>query len=131
MRSLLQSKGYDGIVYRNAMEGARDAEGPIGQKLRATHEDLRDQWDAAIDNDTIPEEDLRRLDDRVTQAAKAYDQHMRKVGKDSYIVFNPNQVRSQFAAFDPKQASSGNILKGLMPFAPPAAAAMSRSDDSK
>jgi hypothetical protein len=34
---------------------------------------------------------------------------------DVGVVFNPNQIRSQFAAFDPSRAKESDILAGTIP----------------
>lgn len=45
---------------------------------------------------------------------------------DTVAVFDPNQIRSTKAAFDPKKAKSGNILYGFLPVAGAGGAAASQ-----
>ena len=38
-------------------------------------------------------------------------------GSEEYMVLNPSQVRSKFAAFDPKSIGSSDLMAGVIPFA--------------
>jgi hypothetical protein len=46
--------------------------------------------------------------------SKGFDAfHVHEMGSKNMAVFEPNQIRSKFAAFDPKKSGSGNISAGI------------------
>jgi hypothetical protein len=63
----------------------------------------------------------RALRERFADSTDQYTEFLKSHGYDSLVsprdkiinVFDPSQIRSKFAAFDPKKASSGNISAGL------------------
>ncbi len=116
-RDLLQSKGYDGIVYKNAVEGAKAVEGQQGALLRGRAEKIDALKHALIDSRDSTPEQIYTVEKEHRAALQDYNSHILKNAKDSYIVFNPNQVRSRFAKFDPAQASSGDIMRAAIPIA--------------
>lgn len=55
--------------------------------------------------------------------------HSNRVMQDIRVVFEPNQIRSKFAEFNPKKAKSGNIAAGLGAVGLGAAGAAQASDE--
>jgi hypothetical protein len=105
MRRLIESKGYDGIVYRNTGETAGGAE----TMKRQT--DLLAALSASQKRRGRPpgqydEEDQQTPEYQAWNAAYERDQDFRaRNAEDSYIVFHPEQVKSatgNTGAFNPK-----------------------------
>ena len=100
IRNLIKAKGYDGIVYKNQFEvsGRNDAIRRVA--------DLYTQTDG-LHPRQIPESLHREID-----AAKRHKEAVEKNnGEDSYIVFDPHQIKSAIGnrgTFDP---SDPNILR--------------------
>jgi 2'-5' RNA ligase len=116
LRNLIESKGHDGIVYRNQGESEL-----IDEKLKALAEQMhqaRVALDAVLPGDkritqrhieTVPE--ARAYQTAVT----AYEEYQQTSGSDSYIAFHPGQVKSATGnrgTFDP---ASPNILEQREP----------------
>lgn len=107
LRDLVQSKGYDGIVYRNT--GETGGSEPFRQRMA----EARAKMDEAFGEKKYsfsPEDQQHPAYQEWKNANNSYDRHREQNAQDSYIAFRPNQVRSQFAAFDPKNASKGMLL---------------------
>jgi len=65
-------------------------------------------------------EDVRRAIQEAGYDGIVYTNKFERPGVDSHIVFEPSDLRSRFAAFDPSRSQSGNILAGLAVAAPTA-----------
>ena len=101
-----QKAGYDSVTFNNVYDNASGEiplkpkpkkEGPLSDDLLA----LLDEFDASGLSDSIPDVALP------PEIPKNYD----PVNVD--VVFNPNQVRSTNAAFDPADIGKSGLLKSL------------------
>ena len=134
IRMLMQKDGYDGVKYKNEAEnkfGDRGGFTVEGQKayneLNKEHHELRkaialrrppppaagaskvevEQWlKSSEPKPTVAE--AKRLDNIEKEKAKL--EETETYSPFSYIVFDPSNIRSRFAAFDPEKAESANIL---------------------
>jgi len=134
IRMLMQKDGYDGVKYKNEAEnkfGDRGGFTVEGQKayneLNKEHHELRkaialrrppppaagaskvevEQWlKSSEPKPTVAE--AKRLDNIEKEKAKL--EETETYSPFSYIVFDPSNIRSRFAAFDPENAESANIL---------------------
>ncbi|MEK9749108.1 MAG: hypothetical protein VW333_10340 [Pseudomonadales bacterium] len=134
IRMLMQKDGYDGVKYKNEAEnkfGDRGGFTVEGQKayneLNKEYHELRkaialrrppppavgaskvevEQWlKSSEPKPTVAE--AKRLDNIEKEKAKL--EETETYSPFSYIVFDPSNIRSRFAAFDPEKAESANIL---------------------
>lgn len=89
LRSLIESKGYDGIVYKNKYESIG------GPELRAAAAKFKAEHSPFTPADRA---EYKRL-------KAAIDENISRNGEDSYIVFHPEQIKSAIGnsgAFDRK-----------------------------
>ena len=134
IRMLMQKDGYDGVKYKNEAEnkfGDRGGFTVEGQKayneLNKEHHELRkaialrrppppaagaskvevEQWLKSSEPKPTAAE-AKRLDNIEKEKAKL--EETETYSPFSYIVFDPSNIRSRFAAFDPKRADSASIL---------------------
>jgi len=103
----LQSKGYDGIVYKNQYEV------PGGAKLRRVRDDAWDEFEKARARDGGMIGDAHSTPEyrRWLSLDVAFNALVEKSSEDSYIAFDSNQIKSAVGnagTFDPK---SDDILR--------------------
>jgi hypothetical protein len=106
IREYIQSKGHDGIVYRNTGESGGS------EPYRAAINDIVRQLDEKYGSDrgSGAKKAADPLYKDWEEANRSYERHREKNAEDSYIAFDPTQVKSATAnsgAFDPRDA---NIL---------------------
>ena len=132
MRAMISAEGFDGVRYLNEVENAYgnvasltpEASAQVA-RLRQQYEDIMNavvarrgpvpddpaQIDAWLASKPTPTpEEAARID-----AITAEMERVRDAGAGdphSYIVFDPANIRSRFAKFDPRNLGSGNILAG-------------------
>lgn len=105
LRELIQSKGYDGIVYKNTGESVG---GEIYRKaILEADKNMQAYLNKGGKRGT---EEYNKLHHKWSEVFADYEQHRKTFAEDSYIAFHPEQVRSVFAEFDPKKTKSKNIL---------------------
>ncbi len=105
LRDLIESKGYDGIVYKNTGEVAGS------EPYRAAERSARARVDEAFGSNKYSfskEEQSHPAYQEWQKAQDSYRRHRETMGEDSYIAFRPEQAKSRFAAFDPQ--AKGKIL---------------------
>jgi len=106
LRSYLQNQGYDGIVYRNEKEvpeaasHIKQANLHLSNFVAATKSS---PYKVSKEHQQHPEY-VNYLKE-MNRAAQMVDHF----ADDSYIVFNPNQIRKTTATFDKDRSHSGNI----------------------
>lgn len=106
MRKFLQSKGYDGVVYKNEGETAG------ADVYRQREAEARDRFAEARDKpnkvfmDVTAEDRLSPEYQTWKQAEAAYEKFRNENAEDSWIAFDPTQIKSVFnrGTFDPKDA---------------------------
>lgn len=110
---MLKDAGYDGVIYKNT--------GEVPPFLQ----DQMDKLSLELGRDTAKAVEMMGSPDPVIQArgsqlrdatgnASLDAEALRKLSvPDSIAVFEPNQLRSPHAKFDPKNSNSGNILAGI------------------
>jgi len=135
MRRMVEAEGHDGIKYSNQVEntyGDRADLTPEAKKIKSGLEaDLRKIQKTISDRDPAPPlgSDVatlqRWLDRPKIEPTTAEAAELERVNKalqysnfetgdpNSYIVFDPSNVRSRFAQFDPAKAGSADILAGF------------------
>ena len=135
MRRMVEAEGHDGIKYSNQVEntyGDRADLTPEAKKIKSELEaDLRKIQKTISDRDPAPPlgSDVatlqRWLDRPKIEPTTAEAAELERVNKalqysnfetgdpNSYIVFDPSNVRSRFAQFDPAKKDSADILAGL------------------
>lgn len=107
IREYIQSKGYDGIVYKNTGEvgGSTEYRQKISDAREAmlkAHPGWKGKNSFGIEDQKVPE--YKAWSD----AKKAYDNYREKAGQDSYIAFDPTQIKSATGnrgTFDPDNPS--------------------------
>lgn len=110
LRDLIESKGYDGVVYRNTGE----VQG--GHELHRVEREKFKEMQAALGLKpgrtwgVTPEQQKHPAYVAYSEAEKANKAFREKNAEDSFIAFRPQQVRSRFAAFDPANKDSGFLL---------------------
>lgn len=114
--------------FKNFFAHVRPGENIIPAKLRVQNPvrmndtNWGDPSRVAADNPslnlpTTSMESIRRELERRGHDGIVYANQVEGVGKDSYVVFDPNQVRSRFAAFDPAKRNSSDLLASMAPAA--------------
>ena len=94
IRKFLQSKGYDGIVYRNSAEVTGGAE--YAKRQDALWEVLQKaQLKRGKSINSMDTEDQKTPEYKAFSAARqAYEEYRKKNAEDSYIAFSPEQIKS-------------------------------------
>lgn len=112
IRNLIERKGYDGIVYKNT--GETGGSEPYREALSAARAKLEEAFPDTLGDkhafSFTPEEQQHPAYQAWRKADDSYDRYRKENAQDSYIAFYPNQVRSKFAEFDPKNAKKGGLL---------------------
>ena len=109
IREFLQSKGYDGVVYKNTGEvaGAGEYRNAVRFARNALPADVLRLWDSG---EGIPAEDRKGAAYiNYSQAEKAYAQFIEDNGQDSYIAFERTQIKSAIGnrgTFDPNNPNT-------------------------
>lgn len=112
LRDFLERKGYDGLVYRNT--GEVGGSEPYRETIKAARDELQAAFPGKKGSWSFsPEEQKHPAYIKWRKANDSYDRHREAMGEDSFIAFRPQQVRSRFAAFDPKKKDSGNLLASV------------------
>lgn len=112
LRDLIRSKGYDGIVYKNTGESG----GPLTAQYRADRDAALNELRASQRARGKSENAFDREDQatpeyqRYSRAAERDSAYREETGEDSFIAFDPAQLRSTVAAFDPKNRGKNMIL---------------------
>jgi len=140
IRSVLKSSGYDGVKYKNLVESEYGDAGTkildsSKKDLDAAREALRRYEDKILErrpplpDDPTDKTAMRRFLDSSGNALdyatpdeaaqiQAMDAAISKIQDNpanyadpySYIIFDPSNIRSRFAAFDPSKADSADLL---------------------
>lgn len=144
LKNIVTDAGYDGIKYRNEAEAlglmTRESEAAKRALYREINS-IKDQFpgkppppsfdDLAVDPGAVekwmalPESPLPAW--ATTRVSELQDQisNLERHDEHSWIAFDPEQVRSRFAKFDPAKRDSGDLLAGLaMPVAAGSALAL-------
>lgn len=93
IRKLLMSHGYDGIVYKNTGETGG------GPELRKAADQARNEMMLEFPpgkSSFAPEDQKRPAYVKYKEAQKAYEDFRNKNAEDSYIAFEPTQIKSIF-----------------------------------
>jgi hypothetical protein len=108
-RDMMERRGYDGIIYRNTGETPGlmpfiEEETRRTKALREAYPDYRGS--ATPELQQTPE---YRAMKEAHERRWAFMEDPANT-QDSIAVFRPNQIRSRFARFDPRNAESGSLL---------------------
>ena len=109
---LLKEKGYDGIVYKNTGEipdFIKENIDKLEHELAAKRYQLKDELGVNPKNRALYDDQTRMIWDALGDVTKLKEMTV----DDSKAVFDPNQVRSIFAAFDKRFKDSDNIMAGI------------------
>lgn len=107
LRDLIQSKGYDGIVYKNT--GETGGSEPFRQRVEEAKARMNEAF-GGKKSSWSREDQQHPTYQEYSKAEKAYEKHRQENAQDSYIAFHPNQVRSKFAEFNPANKDKGFLL---------------------
>lgn len=107
IRRMIESKGYDGIVYKNTGEVA--GSDPYRAAIAAARKKV-DEAFGGSKSSFSPEEQVHPAYQEWIKAHDSYMKYREANGEDSYIAFKPQQVRSRFAAFDPANKGKSGLL---------------------
>lgn len=107
MRDLIESKGYDGIVYKNTGEVAGSES--YREVIRVAKSKMEEALGKGKNSFSV-EDQKHPAYQEWSKAHRSYDRHREAMGEDSYIAFRPEQVRSRFAKFDPKKKGKSGLL---------------------
>jgi hypothetical protein len=102
VREFLQSKGYDGVVYKNTGE-VRGSE-PFRERIAAAREEMKKVFPKGQNGFDHADQQVPAYK-AWSEANKAYEDHRIAAGTDSYIAFRPEQVKSAVGnrgTYDPK-----------------------------
>ena len=104
LRDLIESKGYDGVVYKNTGEtgGAEPYRKTKTSALAALDKRQKELGIGDADSRELPEYKA------VVEAERAYKAYRNQNAEDSFIAFRPNQIKSAIAnrgTFDPRDAN--------------------------
>lgn len=111
VREFLQQHGYDGIVYKNSGE-VTGAE-PFREKIASAQDALEARFGKGKNSFSVEDQKTPEFQ-AYSEATEAYRAHRESAGTDSYIAFEPTQIKSATAnsgAFDPKNKKF-NFLPG-------------------
>lgn len=107
IREFIQSKGYDGVVYKNTGETAGADE--YRRAVQIAKAGLPSEWRG---KNSFSVEDMKNpAYVKWSEAQAAYDRFREEAAEDSYIAFEPTQIKSaigNIGAFDP---NNPNILQ--------------------
>lgn len=110
MRKFIKSLGHDGIVYRNEKE-VPEADGHL--KKAQEHLDQFIKETGANPRKLTPEQKQHPLYKEHMKETLRAEHMINHFAQDSYIVFDPNQVRSIDAKFDKNKSDSGNMTESF------------------
>jgi len=113
IREFLQSKGYDGVVYRNTGEVA-GGERYAQEQSRATKAMIESQRRRGKPVSTYDQEDQKTPEYQAHKAAyEAYTKFREDNAKDSYIAFERTQIKSAIGNRGTFDAANTNIHKSI------------------
>lgn len=107
IREFIQSKGYDGVVYKNTGETQGASE--YRDKIKVAKDELNKVFPKAKSSFNLEDQQVPEYI-KYSELNKEYEKFREENAEDSYIAFESNQIRSVNAAFDPDHADSANIL---------------------
>jgi len=109
IREFLQSKGHDGVIYKNTGEVVGGE--PFRAKIAVARAAMLQSFGAKSKNSFSLEEQKNPAYKTYAAAEKAYRDHRETVGTDSYIAFNPTQVKSAIGNTGAFDATKADITK--------------------
>ncbi len=125
IREYLQSKGYDGVVYKN--EGEVAGSEPFRERLAQAREAMdkvfpKGKNSFSLNDQKVPEYIAW------SNAQAAYAAHRKNAGTDSYIAFSPTQIKSAIGNRGTYDPNDPNILnQGGDPVAAPSTPPLGRT----
>ena len=92
IREFIQSKGYDGVVYKNTGETAGADE--YRRAVQIAKAGLPGEWIASAKHSYSEDDQKHPAYIKWNEAEKAYQQFREDSAEDSYIAFSPTQIKS-------------------------------------
>lgn len=91
IREFLQSKNYDGVIYKNT--GEVTGSEPFRERIAEAREEMDKVFPKGKRSFDLEDQQLPEYKAWI-EAKKVYTQHCETAGTDSYIAFSPEQVKS-------------------------------------